>query len=200
MTSTFVSRLFGVYAKPTSSEDRFISELERRFPGSEWIEPLSASTPSSDDRNQFSHQLKNLVKSLDGSDDRIPAPASAGGTGARMFDYAVIGSGKVLGPALEKWLKKIPAGASITCPPPRARKDGTPMNTEALLVELRPDVHATETRPDLYAQRAADVAVEEALRRSKEIVLIGTGNRVTYAKDWLKRVGSGAPPVTILEG
>ena len=116
-----------------------------------------------------------------------------------MFDYAVIGSGKVLGPALEKWLKKIPAGASIICSPPRARKDGTPMNTEALLVELRPDVHRTEARPDLYAQRAADVAVEEALRQADEIVLIGTGSRVTFAKDWLKRVGSGAPPVTILE-
>ena len=116
-----------------------------------------------------------------------------------MFDYAVIGSSKVFGPALEKWLKKVPKSASIICPPPRARKDGTPMNTEALLVELRPDVYRTEARADLYAQYAPNVAVEEALRQAGEIVLIGTGNRVTYAKEWLKRVGSGAPPVTILE-
>ena len=53
----FVARLFGVYTKPTSSEDRFISELERRFPGSDWIGPEWPGLPSSPKREETSSRF-----------------------------------------------------------------------------------------------------------------------------------------------
>jgi len=165
---SFVARYWNVYTKPIENEDRFISELERRFPRSEWIdnlEPPAASVSSS------------LVEA-----------SRKGSPGALAFDYAVMGSSKVHGAALEKWLKKVPANAKIICAKPRSRKDGQPMNTEALLVELRPKTVVVDEREDLYAGKAEDVALEEALRQANTIVLIGTGKKVTYARTWIKRI------------
>ena len=212
----FVAQCWNVYAKPTANEDRFISALERRFPSSEWVEQESVAlvsdrpeTPSGRPKTlEIGPPSASTLSGLSKPESALSAPRGrvateagsdalpSGGTGAQ-YSFAVVGSKTLPGPELDAWIESLPKGATIITCEPKWRKDSTPMNSEALLLDIT-DAHVPPLEKELYGTRAKECQVEAVLCGALgggTVVLIGKGTRVTAARDWLKRMAGAAPPV-----
>ena len=127
---------------------------------------------------------------------RDPDPLPSGGTGAQ-YSFAVVGSKTLPGPELDAWIESLPKGATIITCEPKWRKDSTPMNSEALLLDIT-DAYVPPLQKELYGTRAKECQVEAVLCGALgggTVVLIGKGTRVSAARDWLKRMSGAAPPV-----
>jgi len=239
----FVAQCWNVYAKPTANEGRFITALERRFPGSEWVQFASATIngepktlemvvigPGPGPKNVLAtdgvvypyRKFKGLrgrevgppsastLSGLSKPESALSAPRGrvateagsdalpSGGTGAQ-YSFAVVGSKTLPGPELDAWIESLPKGATIITCEPKWRKDSTPMNSEALLLDtVEGHAYVPPLYKDRYGTRAKECQVEAVLCGALgggTVVLIGKGTRVTAARDWLKRMAGAAPPV-----
>ncbi len=161
---------------PPSNEKKIFAALERYFKGAEWVGPPSASTSTGESGSQ-PHR---------GS---FPTPDAlpSGGTGA--YNFVVIGASKYDLKKFKGWLRKLGSDTRFVT---GSGKRGP----EELLLELRSDTEEWELRSDLYGPRARDAQVEALVGQAlvgATLVLVGTGARVTLAKNVLKRLGQYAP-------
>lgn len=213
-----LSYRWGVYAPPRSNEEQFLNALERHFPGATYQPPPASTAPTPSPSSTsgvgtippeggagavLSHRLSMLAVL-----DQALAFGAHGEQGktppdppAELYDYAFIGSSKIDGPKIQKWIRSLPQGATIVMCEPRWRKDGGLMNSEAFVANVVLDeskIFVPELRKDLYGDKARDCQVEAVCNAAKTIVLFGTGSRVTAAKNWAKRFAGKYAP-TIIE-
>lgn len=115
-------------------------------------------------------------------DGRNPGPDSS-----HPGSIGVIGGAKFDEASLVTWLRSLPRDVILVTGNGR----GSEAKVRELAEELGLRVDVPELRKDLFGTKAMDCQVEQVINASSPLVLIGTGGRVTKAKDWLKRANWG---------
>lgn len=180
---------------PPSNEEKVFAALERYFKGAEWLSedavgaaqagssPGASDTQASPPSASTSPDASLPVEAVSSASDALPQ----GGTGG--YDFVVIGGGKYDLKKFKGWLRTLGSDTRFVT---GSGKRGP----EQELLELRPDTDEWELRPDLFGTRARDAQAEALVAhalRGATLVLVGTGARVTIAKNVLKRLGTAAP-------
>lgn len=177
---------------PPSNEEKVFAALERYFKGAEWLSEdavgaaQAGSSPGASD-TQASPPSASTLPDAERREYDGRARSRKGGTGG--YDFAVIGGSKYDLKKFKGWLRTLGSDTRFVT---GSGKRGP----EQELLELRPDTDEWELRPDLFGDRARDAQAEALVAhalRGATLVLVGTGARVTIAKNVLKRLGTAAP-------
>jgi hypothetical protein len=144
----------------------FAALLQQAFPGSEWaptIAPDRAPGPDSSHPGPF-ETTEPLGRSL-----------------------ALIGGAKYDEKALGRFLRSLPPDTIIVTGDGR----GSEKRCREIATELGLRVDVPALSKPLYGSKALEVQVSQVLcSTAGRIVLVGSGGRVTKAREWLKRIQS----------
>lgn len=112
-------------------------------------------------------------------------PPKSQTTNGHAPTLTVIGGTKYDEDALASHIRNLPPSTTVIT--------GVGRGAEAFTAQLETNCFVVEKRDDLYGKKATTMNVEQVLSLdpTSPLLLVGTGERVKKAKEWLKRANWG---------
>ena len=172
--------MFKKHFRPVVPREEYICRsIESAWPSGEWVED---SPDGEDEGGAGTESVKGGQPEVRAARESPPTDPMAPG---RSPSLTIIGGTKYDEDALASHIRSLPPSTTVIT--------GVGRGAEAFTAQLETNCFVVEKRDDLYGKKATTMNVEQVLSLdpTSPLLLVGTGERVKKAKEWLKRANWG---------